>query len=239
MKEDSPRVLLAEDDPQIRRSLTVSLTALGCEVIPAANGGEALAAAQGMRPDIVLLDLGLPDRDGKDVLRELRSRYPGLPVIVVSARSDESEKVAAFDAGADDYVTKPFGTAELAARIRTALRHARGRSDTPPQRLNIGELCIDFNAHAVSLRGEAIKLTPKEFRLLATLAEAPGKMFSHRTLMHKVWGPAHAHSDDNTYLRIYVAQLRRKIERDPARDQFIENEPGVGYRLRAAPGTPG
>jgi two-component system, OmpR family, KDP operon response regulator KdpE len=227
-------LLLIEDDTQIRRSLAVSLETAGYTVLQADCAGQGLALAAGHNPDAMILDLGLPDRDGKDVIRAMRT-LTNAPIIVLSARNAEAEKVAAFEAGANDYMTKPFGTAELLARIGVALRNFAPAQTAAPAGapessiVTVGDLCIDPLQHSVTLRGDTVKLTPKEFSLLWQLAQKPGQLLTHNALMEKVWGKAH--QQDTHYLRIYIAQLRRKIELDPGRDQFIVNEPGVGYRL--------
>lgn len=177
-------------------------------------------------PDLVILDLGLPDMDGQEVLQRLRDWFTG-PIIILSARDQEAQKVAALDHGADDYVTKPFGTGELLARMRTALRHARGGG--AESALTIGELRIDLAARIVSVRGAEVHLTPLEYKLLATMAKHAGKVLTHRFLLREVWGPQD--SQENHYLRVFVASLRRKIEDDPARPRYLLTEQGVGYRL--------
>ncbi|WP_298324146.1 response regulator transcription factor [Asticcacaulis sp.] len=224
-----PKVLVIEDDPQVRKFLTITLTSHDYTVIPAETGREGIRLATSVKPDAVLLDLGLPDIDGTEVIGSIRS-WSKMPILVVSVRDQEEEKVKAFDLGANDYVTKPFGTAELMARLRASLRDSivASAEDT---RVEVGDLCIDLAAHKVSVRDNPIKLSPKEFALLKVLATHAGKLLTHKYLMQKVWGDAQA--DDNQYLRIYIAQLRQKLEIDPARDQFIVNEPGIGYRLEA------
>lgn len=183
------------------------------------------------RPDVVLLDLGLPDGDGLDLLRKLRE-WSETPVIVLSARDREDDKVSALDAGADDYLTKPFGTDELLARIRVALRHARGHSVTEDPVVIVGPIRIDRSRHEVTVSAEAVHLTPIEFHLLGFLARYAGKVLTHRQLLHEVWGP---HSTQHThYLRVHMAALRRKIEVDPARPKWLTTEAGIGYRLRDA-----
>lgn len=222
-----PKVLVVEDDPQIRKFLTITLTSHDYAVIPAETGGEGIRLATSVKPDVVLLDLGLPDMDGTEVLGTLRE-WSKFPIIVLSVRNQEEEKVKAFDLGANDYVTKPFGTAELLARIRAALRDAIV-AQVEETEIVIGALHIDLMKRVVNLRGERVKLSPKEFNLLKVLAMNVGKLLTHKYLMKEVWGEAY--QDDNQYLRIYIAQLRQKLEKDPARDQFIINEPGIGYRL--------
>lgn len=227
MRTTQPKILLIEDDPQIRKFLTITLTSYDYAVIPAETGGEGIRLATSVKPDAVLLDLGLPDMDGTEVISSIRE-WSKMPVIVLSVRNQEEEKVKAFDFGANDYVTKPFGTAELLARIRAALRDAIV-AQVEETDITIGDLQVDLMKRIVTLRGERIKLSPKEFNLLKVLAMNAGKLLTHKYLMQQVWGEAY--SDDNQYLRIYIAQLRQKLEKDPARDQFIINEPGIGYRL--------
>lgn len=227
MNAPQHKILVIEDDSQIRKFLTITLTSHDYAVIPAENGKAGVRLAASVRPDAILLDLGLPDIDGMDVIQKVRE-WSKLPIIILSARNREEEKIKAFDLGANDYVTKPFGTGELLARIRACLRDAivARAEDTD---IRIGDLHVDFLKRVVTLRGERVKLSPKEFSLLKVLAINAGKLLTHKFLMKEVWGEAHG--DDNQYLRIYVAQLRQKLEIDPARDQFIVNEPGIGYRL--------
>ena len=224
------RILVIDDEPQIHRFLKPALEAAGYEVVAAMTGAEGLRQAAVRAPDLLLLDLGLPDLDGQDVLHQVRA-FSAVPVIVLSARDRENDKVTALDAGADDYLTKPFGTSELLARIRVALRHARGRTlgaDDPVVR--VGPIHIDHARHEVSLDDKLVHLTPIEFKLLALLARHAGKVLTHRQLLHEVWGPRstqHTH-----YLRVHMAALRRKVEGDPARPRWLTTEAGVGYRLR-------
>jgi two-component system KDP operon response regulator KdpE len=221
-----PRVLIVDDEPQIQRLLKVALTAAGYETVEAETGASALRAAASQAPDIVILDLGLPDRDGKEVLRDLR-QFSKIPVIVLSARDREAEKIEALDLGADDYVEKPFGIGELIARMRAALRH---RADGKPRasRVEIDGLIVDFDRRLVSRDGAPVKLTPKEFDLLCELARSAGRVLTHRQILAAVWGPAH--TEDTQYLRVFIGQLRAKIERDPTIPRIIRTEPGVGYR---------
>jgi two-component system KDP operon response regulator KdpE len=221
------KILVIEDDPQIRKFLTITLTSHDYAVIPAESGNEGIRLATSVKPDVILLDLGLPDIDGTEVIKSVRE-WSKIPIIVLSVRNGEEEKVKAFDLGANDYVTKPFGTGELLARLRASLRDAIV-AQVEETAINIGDLNINFLKRIVSLRGERIKLSPKEFNLLKVLAVNSGKLLTHKYLMQQVWGEAY--SDNNQYLRIYIAQLRQKLEKDPARDQFIINEPGIGYRL--------
>jgi two-component system KDP operon response regulator KdpE len=219
------RILVVDDEPQILRALQTSLRGAGYEVDVASTAKEALTAAAVRRPDAVILDLVLPDGRGTEVTRELRT-WTSVPVIVLSVVDDEEDKVAALDAGADDYVTKPFGLDELLARLRAALR----RSEGPGQPiLEIGELRIDLEAHAVTMRGERVQVTPQEYALLTLLARNEGKLLTHRAILNEVWGKAYG--TESHYLHVYVSQLRRKIESDPARPRYILTEPGAGYRL--------
>jgi two-component system KDP operon response regulator KdpE len=222
-------VLVIEDEVPMRRFLRTTLTAHGYQVVEAGTAAEGLAMATQHRPEIVLLDLGLPDRDGLDVTRELRE-WSAVPVIVISARGRDDDKVGALDAGADDYLTKPFSVNELLARLRVAQRHAlRGGPATEPV-IRVGPLEIDTSRHEVRLRGELVHLTPIEFRLLVVLAKHAGRVLTHRQILHEVWGPnAGAQTQ---YLRVYMTHLRKKLERDPARPKLLLNEPGVGYRLQ-------
>lgn len=221
------RILVVDDEPQIQRFLKPSLTAAGYDVIEAATGAEALKAVATQAPDLVILDLGLPDMDGKEVIASLRG-WSDIPIVILSARDRESEKIAALDLGADDYVEKPFGIGELTARIRSALRH-RGRSEAVPSILEVDGLTIDPIHRLVSRGSETIRLTPKEYDLLLHLSRHAGRVVTHRTLLTSVWGPAHA--DDLHYLRVFIGQLRQKIERDPTQPKIVRTEPGVGYRL--------
>jgi two-component system KDP operon response regulator KdpE len=221
------RILVVDDEPQIQRFLKPSLTAAGYEVIEAVNGAEALKFVATQAPDLVILDLGLPDMDGKAVIASLRA-WSDIPIVILSARDRESEKIAALDLGADDYVEKPFGIGELTARIRTALRH-RGRRDAIPSVMDVDDLTIDPVKRLVSREGETVHLTPKEYDLLLLLARHAGRVVTHRTLLTSVWGPAHG--EDLHYLRVFIGQLRQKIERDPTQPRIVRTEPGVGYRM--------
>jgi two-component system KDP operon response regulator KdpE len=196
-------------------------------VITAATGAEALKAAATLAPDVILLDLGLPDMDGKDVIAQIR-QWSDVPIVVLSARDRESEKIAAFDLGADDYVNKPFGIGELMARLRMALRHAAA-GENQSTIFEAGGLTVDTSAHRVTLKGEPVRLTPKEYDLLHLLVQHAGKVITHRQILTRVWGPAHA--EDAQYLRVFVRRLRQKIEAEPADPKIILTEPGVGYRL--------
>ena len=218
------RILVVDDDPGLLRTLGIGLRALGHDVLPAADGRTALQAAHDDDPDLVVLDLGLPDIDGVEVLRRLRTWTP-VPVIVLSARADSSDKVEALDLGADDYVTKPFGMDELAARIRAAGR--RSGVDLPV--VDAGDLHIDAAARRVTRRGEQVRLTPTEWALLVALLRTPGRLVGRKDLLHEVWGPAY--DRETHYLRVYVASLRKKLEADPARPRHLITEPGIGYRF--------
>jgi two-component system KDP operon response regulator KdpE len=225
---DGPLVLVVEDEVQMRRFLRAALVSHGYGLVEAETGAEGIGLAASHNPRLVLLDLGLPDLDGFEVARRLRE-FTSAPIVVLSARGREEDKVAALDAGADDYVTKPFGMNELLARLRVALRHADGRRPDEAE-LVVGELRMDLARHEVRVAGELVRLTPIEYRLLTILARDAGKVLTHRQLLKEVWGAAHA--DDTHYLRVYMASLRRKLERDPADPRLLLTEPGVGYRLR-------
>ena len=228
MSDLSITVVLIEDEQQIRRFVRASLEGEGMVVYDAPTGKQGLIEAATRKPDLVIVDLGLPDTDGLDVFRELRV-WSDLPVIVLSARTQESEKVAALDAGADDYLTKPFGVSELLARIRAHLRRRNqgGANETP--QVHFGGVTVDLALRQVSRDGEPVHLTPLEYRLLATLVRHAGRVLTHRQLLRDVWGPSHVES--HHYLRIYMAHLRQKLERDPAQPEHIVTETGVGYRL--------
>jgi two-component system KDP operon response regulator KdpE len=214
-----------DDEPQILRALTTNLRGAGYDVVTAATGEDALAQAATRSPDAVILDLVLPDLSGVEVCRQLRA-WSEVPVIVLSAVGEEGAKVSALDAGADDYVTKPFGIDELLARLRAALR----RTGQPPEPVvEVGELKIDLEKRSVTLGGQAVQLTPHEYEMLALLARNPGKLLTHRAILREVWGPAYG--KESHYLHVYVSQLRRKIETDPTRPRYILTEPGAGYRL--------
>jgi two-component system, OmpR family, KDP operon response regulator KdpE len=219
------RILVVDDEPQILRALQMSLRGAGYEVDAAATGEEALTLAAVRPPDAVIVDLVLPDLRGTEVTRQLRS-WTGVPVIVLSVVGDEAEKVSALDAGADDYVTKPFGVDELLARLRAALRRAEPSSEPV---LEIGGLRVDLEARDVSVDGTPVQLTPHEYGLLRLLALNEGKLLTHKAILREVWGEAYA--DESHYLHVYVSQLRRKLEPDPARPRYILTESGVGYRL--------
>ncbi len=218
-------MLVVDDEPQILRALQTNLRGAGYDVETASTAEAALVAAAAHPPDAVILDLVLPDGRGTDVCRELR-RWTAAPVILLSVVGDESEKVAALDAGADDYVEKPFGVDELLARLRAALRRA-GPSGDPV--LEIGDLVVDVDNRAVTVAGKDVQLTPNEFELLRVLAQNEGKLLTHPMILREVWGPGYA--EESHYLHVYVSQLRRKIEPDPARPRYLLTAPGAGYRL--------
>ena len=230
MSGPEPLVLVVEDDPPILKFLRISLTNNGFRYAEATSGAAALMRLGELHPDVVILDLGLPDRDGIGVLRELRS-FSNVPVVVLSARDREADKVVALDSGADDYLSKPFSVGELIARLRVALRHAAaadGAQAVPV--FTSGDLTVDLDARVVTVAGREVHLTRHEFGLLAQLARHAGKVLTHRQLLRSVWGPEYG--DENHYVRLFMAQLRRKIEADPARPRWLRTEPGVGYRLR-------
>ena len=230
MTDGGPSVLVIEDEPQMRRFLRSALEGHGYRVVEVGTAREGLAQAAGRNPDVILLDLGLPDGDGLDVTRRLRE-WAATPIIVLSARGFEQDKIRALDAGADDYLTKPFGIGELLARIRVALRHAA----TPPGELadpvfTQGALTVDLARRQVFVGGSEVHLTPTEYRLLTLLVRHAGKVITQRQALKEVWGPNYA--SQTHYLRVYMAQLRHKLERDPARPRLLLTEPGIGYRLK-------
>ena len=230
MTEDKGLILLIEDEPQMRRFLRITLQGHGYRFIEATTGQEGLKQVAVRNPDVVLLDLGLPDIDGLEVTKRLRE-WSHVPVIVLSAREQEEDKVRALDAGADDYLTKPFGAGELLARIRVALRHATTQySDGESPVFVLDNLKVDHAKRQVFLADKEIHLTPIEYRLLSIFIKHAGKVVTHRQLLKEAWGTAYV--DQTHYLRIYMAQLRHKLEADPARPRFFINEPGIGYRLR-------
>ncbi len=220
-------ILVIDDEPQIHRFLSPALDAAGYDARRADSGQEGLRAIALWSPDAVVLDLGLPDMDGKDVLTRAREFYTG-PIIILSARDREAEKIAALDLGANDYVEKPFGVGELLARLRVNLRQSAARLETT-EPLVIGDVIIDLDRRMVSRGGQAVRLTPKEYDVLARLARDAGKVIGHRDLLVAVWGAAHA--EDTQYLRVVVGQLRQKLENDPSQPSLIQTEPAIGYRL--------
>ncbi|MGA2043105.1 MAG: response regulator transcription factor [Roseiarcus sp.] len=221
------RVLVVDDEPQILRFLRPALEASGYQVLHAGAGREALRLIANAAPDLIVLDLGLPDMDGKEVLEQAR-KFTSAPIVVLSARDREAEKIAALDLGADDYVEKPFAIGELLARLRTALRH-RGGAGPPPMQIEVDGLAIDMDKRRVTRDGAPVRLTPKEYDLLCALARHAGRVVTHRQILAEVWGPAH--KDDTQYLRVFVGQLRAKIERDPSAPAIIRTEAGIGYRF--------
>ena len=224
-----PIVLVVDDEAPIRKFLRAGLESQGYALVEAPTGKEAIAQAATRAPDIVLLDLGLPDLDGLEVLRRIRE-WSAMPVIVLSARGQEGDKIRALDAGADDYVTKPFAMGELLARMRAAARHAARGDQGGESVLALGDLTVDLGRRRVTVGGTEVRLTPIEYRLLAALARQAGRVLTHAQLLREVWGPGY--TTQHHYLRVYMAQLRHKIERDPARPRRLLTEPGVGYRLR-------
>lgn len=230
MAAPHPVVLVIEDEAPMRRFLGTTLRANGYQVVEAATAREGMIQASGRNPDIILLDLGLPDADGVTFARELR-KSAHTPIIVLSARDSEQAKVVALDEGADDYLTKPFGIEELLARIRVALRHAALPADAPPRPVfEAGPLRVDLIRRQVYVAGREVHLTPTEYKLLAALIRHAGRVITHRQLLHEVWGAGFV--EQTHYLRVYMAQLRHKLEDDPTRPRLLITEPGVGYRLR-------
>jgi two-component system KDP operon response regulator KdpE len=225
--EKGERILVVDDDRSIRRYLNAALSAQGYRVAEAANGPEALQKAAEQIPDLVILDLGLPGLEGAEVTRRLR-QWASLPILILSVREQESEKIAALDAGADDYLTKPFGTGELLARIRVALRRAAQTGSEPA--VQIDALYVDFSNRQVRLSGDEVALTPTEYDLLRVLARHAGKVLTHRQLLRQVWGPPY--EGELHLLRVNISNLRQKIEPDPTRPHYVLTEPGIGYRLR-------
>lgn len=226
MGNQGPRVLVIDDEEQVRRLLKVVLNAHDYNLALAMNGQEGLDQVTLFRPDLVILDMSLPDMDGIEVVKNLR-QWTNVPVIILSVREREADKIAALDAGADDYVTKPFSAGELLARIRTALRHAVPLSEEPV--FHFGDLMIDLAHRQVQVDDRNIKLTPTEYELLKLLASHPGKVLTHAQILRTVWGPGY--EKEAHYLRVYIGQLRQKIEKDPSRPQHIITEPAVGYRF--------
>lgn len=222
-------ILIIEDDPPMRRFLRTGLSTQGFRVQEAETGQRGIQEARTQKPELIILDLGLPDMDGVDLIRKVRG-WSETPIIVLSARSQETQKIEALDAGADDYLTKPFSLGELLARIRVALRNAIRRDNpNPVMTFNQGRLSIDLGRRMVTVAGKTIHLTPIQYRLLVTLIKNSGKVMTHRQLMKEVWGPSH--SESAHYLRIYISQLRHKLEADPAKPGLLLTESGVGYRL--------
>jgi two-component system KDP operon response regulator KdpE len=225
--ESSVSVVVIEDEPQIRRFLRTALEAEGCAVAEAATAERGLIEAGTRKPDLVILDLGLPDRDGVEVVRDIRT-WSAVPILILSARADETDKVAALDAGADDYLTKPFGIAELQARVRALLRR-QARSLPGEPIVCFGDVEVDLSLRRVRRAGVEVHLTPIEYRLLAQLIANAGRVLTHQQLLREVWGPGHA--EDSHYLRVYMTGLRRKLEANPTLPRYLLTESGVGYRL--------
>ncbi len=226
-----PAVVLIEDEPQIRRFLRATLTSQGYRLFEATTGADGIVEVGSRLPDVIVVDLGLPDMDGLEVIRRLRE-WTAVPIIVLSARGQEHDKVAALDAGADDYVSKPFGAGELMARIRVALRHTTGSArEGGEATFKVGDLQVDFVRRQVRMGAREIRLTPIEYKLLTMLARHAGKVVTHQQLLKEVWGPSH--TDQSHYVRVYMAHLRHKLEAEPAQPRYLLTEPGVGYRLAA------
>ena len=224
-----PVVVLIEDEPPIRRFLRATLTGQGYKLFEASTGADGVVEVGSRQPDVVIIDLGLPDMDGLDVIRRVRE-WSGVPIIVLSARGQERDKVAALDAGADDYVSKPFSAGELLARIRVALRHTAGASHEGDDAVfKAGELRVDLLHRQVLVGEKQVYLTPIEYKLLTTLVRHAGKVVTHQQLLREVWGPSH--TEQTHYVRVYMAHLRHKLEAEPARPRYLLTEPGVGYRL--------
>jgi two-component system, OmpR family, KDP operon response regulator KdpE len=226
---DSPRILIVDDEPQIRRFLRASLQAHDYSVIEADTGKEGVRQTTLQKPELVILDLGLPDTDGMDVISSLRE-WTKVPIIVLSVRSDESDKIAALDRGANDYVTKPFSMGELLARMRACLRQKAEDSSEAGAVITAGDVIIDLVKRLVTVGGKAVRLSRKEYDLLRILAQHPGKVITHQQLLQEVWGQGYV--EETQYLRVYVGQLRQKLEQDPAAPRYLLTEPGVGYRLQ-------
>ncbi|HVQ75922.1 MAG TPA: response regulator [Candidatus Binatia bacterium] len=227
----APVVVLIEDETPIRRFLRVTIASEGYRLHEAGSGADGLLEVAMRQPDLVILDLGLPDMDGLEVIRRLRE-WTAVPILVLSARGQERDKIAALDAGADDYVSKPFGAGELLARMRVALRHlAHLGRDGGDSVFAVGDLRVDLRLRQVQVAGVEVHLTPIEYKLLTALVRHAGRVLTHRQLLKEVWGPSHV--EQAHYVRVYMAQLRRKIEAEPARPRYLLSEPGVGYRLRA------
>ena len=221
------RILVIDDEPQIRKFLRISLSANGYDVLEAENGWQGIETAAKEKPDLVILDLGLPDLDGQEVITAIR-KNSDVPIIVLSVRAQEMDKVEALDRGADDYVPKPFGIGELMARVRAALRQTQ--REVTGDVLELGDLRLDFERHVVTRSGEEVHLSKREYELLHILASKPDHVLTHTEILKSVWGPAHV--EDTAYLRVYINQLRQKLEADPVTPKLIVTEPGVGYRLR-------
>jgi two-component system KDP operon response regulator KdpE len=230
MPELRPTILIIEDEPPLKKFLRITLESQNYRVIEATHAADGIRQAASSTPDLIILDLGLPDGDGVDVARRVRE-WSSIPIIVVSARGKEQDKVIALDAGADDYLTKPFGVGELLARVRVVLRHlASTKPETNDPIFELGSLRVDLSQREVKVNDRAIHLTPNEFKLLSLLVKNAGKVLTHRQLLHDVWGPGSG--NETHYVRVYMNQLRQKLETDPTRPRYLITEPGVGYRLR-------
>ena len=227
MKQKKSTILVVDDEPQIRKLLSISLEAHDLKVEEAEKGGEAVRLSASLKPDLILLDLGLPDMDGKDVIRQIRG-WSQVPIIVCSVRDSDKEMIEAFDAGADDYVTKPFNPDVLLARLMANLRKAATQEAGEPV-LENGRVTMDLVRHEVRIEGARVDFTPKEYDLLRYFMVHRGKMLTHRQILHEVWGAAHG--DDTQYLRVYISQVRDKVEEDPSDPAYIVTEPGIGYRM--------
>jgi two-component system KDP operon response regulator KdpE len=228
MNDITPNIIIVEDEKQIRRFVRSALEAEGCRVFEAQTGKQGLIEAGTRKPDLIILDLGLPDIDGIEFIRDLRS-WSAVPILILSARSTENDKIVALDAGADDYLTKPFGVGELLARVRALLRR-QGKASEGGTVVVFGDVQVDLARRAVTRAGVPVHLTQIEYRLLCLLIANPGKVLTHRTLLREVWGPSFVESSH--YLRVYVGHLRQKLETDPAQPQHIRTETGVGYRFQ-------
>ncbi len=226
-----PKVLIVDDEPQIRRFLRASLQAHDYQVIEAENGKEGVRACTVQKPDLLILDLGLPDMDGLDVIKLVRE-WSTVPIIILSLRSDDPDKIEALDRGANDYVTKPFSMGELLARMRVALRQGQGSGADSGPVITAGEIAIDLSKRLVTVSGAPVRLSRKEYDLLRILASHPGKVITHQQLLQEVWGQAYV--EETQYLRVYIGQLRQKLEKEPAAPKHLVTEPGVGYRLQTS-----
>lgn len=229
MNASKPCVLVVDDEPQIRKMIEVTLTSYNYKIVEAESGNEAVRLTGSYKPDVVLLDLGLPDMDGTEVLKHLRE-WTNVPVVVVSARSDSSDIVEAFELGADDYMSKPFDIDVLMARINAAMKHTY-QKELGESTLKVGGIMIDLIRHEVTVDGALVEFSPKEYELLSFLMRHQGKMLTHRQILKEVWGDAHAY--DKQYLRVYIMQVRQKMEKDPENPEYIITEAGIGYRLDA------